>query len=170
MSSIAGTSGARAKGLSRSELLKRAGVAVTAAAFGGAGIGQQFAKNKDAAEKFLVDLCAGYEGATIASNLFNFPSFPGAFPAKQLYKAAAADTHAPHGKYSILTTVASKYTCNAGYPGYTNAAVQETLDRYLIPHMFAGVSQGRLTAAESVRSTAGQMKRIWARGHAARKV
>src|SRR3989442_374304 len=112
VSSMAGTSGARAKGLSRSELLKRAGVAVTAAAFGGAGIGQQFAKNKDAAEKFLVDLCAGYEGATIASNLFNFPSFPGAFPAKQLYKAAAADTHAPHGKYSILTTVASKYTCN----------------------------------------------------------
>ncbi|TML71829.1 MAG: hypothetical protein E6G14_01410 [Actinobacteria bacterium] len=290
MSSIAGTSGARAKGLSRSELLKRAGVAVTAAAFGGAGIGQsndpdsntalitflmcfgsylqnesnvvaidsentvqavqfmadlyrngeedqifgwnlasnnryllsgkgsmivnaisairtaedlqpsfvndlwlwpvptglygrlglaqttgvysiwQLAKNKDAAEKFLVDLCAGYEGATIASNLFNFPSFPGAFPAKQLYKAAAADTHAPHGKYSILTTVASKYTRNAGYPGYTNAAVQETLDRYLIPHMFAGVSQGRLTAAESVRSTAGQMKRIWAKWKAAGKI
>ena len=130
----------------------------------------QFAKNKDAAETFLADLCAGYEAATLASNLFNFPSFPGAFPVKQLYKAAAADTHPPRGKYSILTTVASKYTRNVGYPGYSNAAVQETFDRFLIPQMFAQVSQGKMTAADSVRSTASEMKRIWAKWKAAGKI
>jgi multiple sugar transport system substrate-binding protein len=130
----------------------------------------KFAKNKDAAEKFLVDLCVGYEAATVASNLFTFPSFPGAFPVTKLNKAAAADIHPPRGKYTILTTVASKYTRNAGYPGYSNAAVQETLDRFLIPHMFAGVSQGRMSAADSVRSTARQMKQIWSKWKAAGKI
>ena len=50
------------------------------------------------------------------------------------------------------------------------AAVGEVLDRYLIPQMFAQVSQGKATAAESVRATARQMKRIWARWKAAGKI
>ena len=33
-----------------------------------------------------------------ASNLFNFPSFPGASAPKQIYEAAAADTRAPQGQ------------------------------------------------------------------------
>ena len=40
----------------------------------------KFAKNKPAAEKFLADLIINYKQATIASKLYNFPSFPGAFP------------------------------------------------------------------------------------------
>src|SRR5207237_9025092 len=76
----------------------------------------KFSKNVDVAERFIVDLCTGYEQATLASNLFNFPSFPGAYPVKKIYKAAAADQHPPRGKYSILTTVASKFTRNIGYP------------------------------------------------------
>ena len=63
----------------------------------------------------------------------------------------------------ILTTVATKYTRNAGYPGYTNAAVQEALDTYLIPSMFAQASQGRMTAEESVRAAGAEAKRIWAK-------
>ena len=78
----------------------------------------KFAKNKDVAEQFLADLCVNSGQATPESKLFNFPSFPGAYPLKQIYRAAAADTHQPRGKYSILTTVASKYTRNAGYPGH----------------------------------------------------
>ena len=40
----------------------------------------KFARNREAAEKFLADLCTGAEQATLASKLYNFPSFPGAFP------------------------------------------------------------------------------------------
>jgi hypothetical protein len=36
--------------------------------------------------------------------------------------------------------------------------------------MFAQVSQGKASAAESVRSTAKQMKQIWARWKAAGKI
>jgi multiple sugar transport system substrate-binding protein len=130
----------------------------------------QFAKNKDAAEKFIADLCANYQQASIASQLFNFPSFPGAFPHKQLYQTAAADPNPPHGKYTILATIAAKYTHNIGYPGYSNAAIAEMLDRYLIPQMFARVSQGKATAAESVRVTAAQLKQIWAKWQTAGKI
>lgn len=130
----------------------------------------KFAKNRDAAEKFLADLCVASGDSVPASSFFNYPSFPGAHPAKQIYKAAAADPRAPKGKYSILTTVASRYTRNAGFPGHTNAAVEETLDRFLIPQMFAQVAHGRMSAAESVRATAAQMKAIWRRWRAAGKV
>jgi multiple sugar transport system substrate-binding protein len=130
----------------------------------------KFAKNIQAAERFVADLCIASEDAVLASACFNFPSFPGAVPADTLYKTAAADTNLPRGKYSILTTVASKHTRNLGYPGYANAAVQEVLDRFLVPRMFAQVSQGKATAAESVRATAAEMKRIWAKWRAAGKI
>jgi hypothetical protein len=52
----------------------------------------------------------------------------------------------------------------------TNAAVNETLERFLIPKMFAQVAQGKLSAAKSVHSTASEMKQIWAKWKAAGKV
>jgi multiple sugar transport system substrate-binding protein len=130
----------------------------------------KFSKNTDLAQRFVAELCASYKQATLASSLFNYPSFPGAFPLKQIYQAAAADPNPPRGKYSILTTVAAKYTRQAGYPGYTNPAITETLNRYLIPQMFAQVSQGKMTAAASVQSTAKQMQQIWAKWKAAGKL
>ena len=130
----------------------------------------KFAKNRTAAEKFLADLCLASSEAVAASTFFNYPTFPGACPAKQIYAAAAADLRAPRGKYSILATVASEYTRNLGYPGYANAAVQDVFDAYLIPRMFAEVAQGRMTAADSVRATATQMSAIWRKWRNAGKV
>ena len=130
----------------------------------------RFARNRQAAERFVADLCLASSEAVPASNFFNFPSFPGAYPLEAIYKAAAASKRAPKGKYSILTTVASKYTCNLGYPGYANAAVQEVFDTYLIPRMFSQVSLGKARARDSVRSTAAEMKGIWAKWRAAGKV
>jgi multiple sugar transport system substrate-binding protein len=123
----------------------------------------KFAKNKENAEKFLSDLCINYKQATLASQLYNFPSFPGAFPFDQIRKAAAADPNKPKGKYTILTTIAQKYTHNIGYPGTTNAAIDEIFSKYLIPQMFAQVSQGKLSAKDSVRDTMSAVKGIYAK-------
>ena len=130
----------------------------------------KFAKNKANAEKFLADLCINYKDATIASQLYNFPSFPGAFPFSDIRKFAAKDPHKPHGKYTILTTIAEKYTHNIGYPGTTNAAMDEVFSKYLIPAMFAQVSQGKMSAADSVRATNGQVKQIYAKWKARGKI
>jgi len=130
----------------------------------------KFAQNKQNAQQFLADLCINYKQATLASQLYNFPSFPGAFSFDQIRKAAAADTHPPKGKYTILTTIAEKYTHNIGYPGTTNAAIDEIFSKYLIPQMFAQVSQGKLSAAESVRDTMSAAKNIYAKWRARGKI
>ena len=121
----------------------------------------KFAQNREAAEQFIADLCVDYEQATRASSMFNFPSFPGAFPVKEIYEAAAAETFPPPGKFRILTTIATKHTRNVGYPGHANAAVQEVLDSYVIPRMFAQAALGKMTATDAVRSANWEMKRIW---------
>ena len=123
----------------------------------------KFAKNKPAAQKFIADLVINYKQATNASKLYNFPSWPGAYPFKQIYKAAAADPHKPKGKYTVLTTIAEKYTHNVGYPGFSNAAINEIFTTYLIPQMFAQVSQGKLSAKDSVRDTMSVVKNIYAK-------
>jgi multiple sugar transport system substrate-binding protein len=130
----------------------------------------KFSPNIDNASQFLVDLCVNYKQATLASKLYNFPSFPGAFPFKQIRKAAAADTHKPLGKYTVLTTIAEKYTHNIGYPGTYNAAMDEVFTKYLIPQMFAQVSQGKLSAKDSVSQTNAQVKQIYAKWKAAGKI
>jgi multiple sugar transport system substrate-binding protein len=70
----------------------------------------------------------------------------------------------------VLTTIAEKYTHNIGYPGTTNAAMDEVFSKYLIPQMFAQVSQGKMSAADSVRSTNAQVKQIYAKWKARGKI
>jgi multiple sugar transport system substrate-binding protein len=130
----------------------------------------KFAQNKANAEKFLVDLLLQAKTATLQSQLYNFPTFQNAFPFKQIYKVAAADPHPPKGKYTILTKIAEKYTHNIGYPGNTNAAMDEVFSTFLIPQMFAQVSQGKLSAADSVSQTQKQVKAIYAKWKARGKI
>jgi len=130
----------------------------------------KFAKNKENAEKFLADLCIAGGQATVASKLYDFPSFPGAMPFSKIRKVAAADKHKPLGKYTILTTIAEKYTHNIGYPGTTNAAIDEIFSKYLIPQMFAQVSQGKMSAADSVSAIDSQVRQIFAKWKARGKI
>jgi multiple sugar transport system substrate-binding protein len=123
----------------------------------------KFAQNKEAASKFLADLCVAGRDATIQSQLYNFPTFANAMPFPEIRKVAAADKHKPLGKYTILTTIAEKYTNNIGYPGTTNAAMDEVFSKYLIPQMFAVVSQGKESAEDSVRHTNTAINDIYAK-------
>jgi multiple sugar transport system substrate-binding protein len=130
----------------------------------------KFAQNKANAHKFLVDLLLAGKQATIQSQLYNFPTFTNTFPFAQIRKTAAADTHPPKGKYTVLTTIAERYTHNIGYPGTTNAAVDEVFSTFLIPQMFAQVSQGKMSAEDSVASIKSQVKTIYAKWQARGKI
>lgn len=121
----------------------------------------KFAQNKQNAQQFLIDLLLASRTATIQSQLYNFPTFQNAFPFKQINKVAAADPNKPHGKYTVLTTIAQKYTHNIGWPGTLNAAMDEVFATHLIPQMFAQVSQGKVSAADSVSATNSQIKKIY---------
>jgi multiple sugar transport system substrate-binding protein len=123
----------------------------------------RFAQNKEAAKKYLVDQQLGYRDHFIQSKFYNFPGWTNAVKGgfKAMNKLAAADSHKPRGKYTILTTIAQKYTTNVGYPGFANAAIGEIFDRFLIPQMFAQVAQGKMTPEAAARSMQRQFTTIF---------
>jgi multiple sugar transport system substrate-binding protein len=110
----------------------------------------RFARNKEAAKKFLADLEIKYIGAFENSRFYNFPSWPRSVT--NVPRRLARDPIAkPNGKYRILGTIAERYTNNPGHPGYTNAAIDEIFNKFLIPQMFAEVAQGKRTPEEAAR-------------------
>jgi multiple sugar transport system substrate-binding protein len=110
----------------------------------------KFASNKKMAVKFLVELELKYRGAFEASKFYNFPSFPASV--RNLSVRLGRDPHPPLGKYKILQTISEKYTKNVGYPGFSNAAIGELFDTFLIPQMFAEVAQGKRTPDDAARA------------------
>jgi multiple sugar transport system substrate-binding protein len=122
----------------------------------------KFARNKAAAKKFLVDLETKYIGAFENSKFYNFPSWPASVP--NIPRRLARDPIAkPAGKYRILGEIAEKYTLNPGYPGFTNAAIDEIFNKFLIPQMFAEVAQGKRTPEDAAEIYDRSFKRIFQR-------
>jgi multiple sugar transport system substrate-binding protein len=123
----------------------------------------KFAKNKAAAKRYLVDQQLAYASHFASSKFYNFPAWTNAVKGgtKAMRKAAAADKHKPLGKYTVLTTIAEKYTTNVGHPGFANAAVDEMFNTFVIPQMFAEVAQGKMSAADAAKSADGQVRRLY---------
>jgi multiple sugar transport system substrate-binding protein len=120
------------------------------------------------AKRFIADLEINYASAFKNSKYYNFPAFP-----KAVYnyrQRLGADPHKPKGKYRILDTIARKYTVNIGYPGYSNAAIDEIFNTYLIPQMFAQVAQDKMTPAEAAKAAEHQMKAIFAKWRKRKKI
>jgi multiple sugar transport system substrate-binding protein len=110
----------------------------------------KFASNKKMAVKFLVELELKYRGAFEASKFYNFPSFPASV--RNIPVRLGRDPHPVQGKYKILQTISEKYTKNVGYPGFSNAAIGELFDTFLIPQMFAEVAQGKRSPDDAARA------------------
>jgi multiple sugar transport system substrate-binding protein len=132
----------------------------------------KFAQNKTAAKKFLVDMQTNYTPHFQNSGFYNFPGWPGGIKGgfKQIRKLAAADKHRPLGKYTILTTIAQKHTANVGYPGFSNAAIDEVFNKFLIPQMFAQVAQGKMTPDEAARAANREIGTIFAKWRRRKKI
>jgi len=110
----------------------------------------KFAKNKPMAQKFLTDLEIKYIGAFENSKFYNFPSWPRSVT--NIPRRLERDPAKPAGKYKVLGEIADKYTLNPGYPGNTNAAIDEIINTFLIPQMFAEVAQDKRTAEDAAKS------------------
>jgi multiple sugar transport system substrate-binding protein len=120
----------------------------------------KFARNKAMAKKFLVDLETKYIGAFENSKFYNFPSWPASvtnIPARVARDPVAK----PAGKYSVLAEIAEKYTLNPGWPGNTNAGIDEIFYKWMIPQMFAEVAQGKRTAEDAAKIYDRSFKRIF---------
>jgi multiple sugar transport system substrate-binding protein len=119
----------------------------------------KFARNKQAARKFLVDLEVQYTGAFENSRFYNFPSWPNAV--KNIPVRLRRDQNAPQGKYVVLDRINRNNTFNVGYPGYSNAAIDEVFNKFLIPQMFAEVAQGKRSPADAAREYDRQIRIIF---------
>jgi len=123
----------------------------------------KFAQNKAAAKKYLVDQQLAYAQHFIQSEFYNFPAWTGAIKGgfTTIHKLCAQDKHKPLGKYSILATIAEKYTTNPGHPGFANAVIDESFNTFLIPQMFAQVAQDKMTPQDAAKAMQGQYMTLY---------
>jgi multiple sugar transport system substrate-binding protein len=119
----------------------------------------KFARNKAMARKFLIDLEVKYTGAFENSRFYNFPSWPNSV--RNIPVRLRRDTAAPRGKYVVLDRINRRHTFNVGYPGYSNAAIDEVFNKFLIPQMFAEVAQGKRSPSEAAREYDRQIRIIF---------
>src|SRR5256886_3470576 len=137
----------------------------------------KFAKNPDNAKAFLLDLVDNYRDATLASKLYNFPSFFGSVAPKSVPVSQkpdegrkwvrAACLKDPFGSRPVDKTAiiadAEKWSTNPGHPGSANPAIGEIFDTFVIPDMFAKAATGQLTAKQSVEEASKRVKDIFAK-------
>ena len=116
----------------------------------------KFAQEKALAKKYIRDQQLQYIGHFLNSKYYNFPAWPKAVP--NIKKKLQRD---PSGKYAVLDKISKTATTNVGFPGYSNAAIDEVFNTFLIPQMFAQVAQGNKSAADSVRDTTNEVRRIF---------
>jgi multiple sugar transport system substrate-binding protein len=121
----------------------------------------KFSKQKALAKRFIADLEINYQQAFKHSKFYNFPAWRGAV--HNYSRQLAADPHTPKGKYKVLDLIARKYTVNVGYPGFSNAAIDEIFNTWLVPQMFAQVAQGKMTPAEAASAAQHEFKPIFAK-------
>jgi multiple sugar transport system substrate-binding protein len=121
----------------------------------------KFAPNIDGAKKFLVDYIDNFHKAFEASRFYNFPCFAKTVP--DIKTLLANDPAAvPHGKYSVLDDVLD-WATNVGYPGYANAAIDETFNTWVLNTMFAKAATGAESPEDAMAQAEKAMKAIWAK-------
>lgn len=121
----------------------------------------KFSSNQELAKQFLVDLALNGRETFLHSEFYNLPAFPGAVP--DLAELVAHDPQAqPPAKYGVLAA-AAEWSTNLGHPGHTNAAVDQVVNDFLIPKMFAAAARGEMTAQEAVRVAGDEVKVIYDR-------
>ena len=89
---------------------------------------------------------------------------------KAIRRITAQDKAKAAGKYTLLATIAGKYTANVGWPGYSNAGVDEVFKKFLIPQMLAAVAQDQMTPQEAARTFDREVREIFQKWRNLKKV
>ncbi len=121
----------------------------------------KFSENIDGAKTFLIDYIDSFKQGFMASEFYNFPCFSKTVP--DLTQIIAKDSKAvPPDKYAVLSDVLD-WATNVGYPGYSNAAIDETFNTWAINTMFAEAAAGAETPENALMRAETKMKAIWAK-------
>ncbi len=119
----------------------------------------KFAENIEGAKKFLIDYTTEFRQAFVAGEFYDFPCFPKTVP--DLQKLIANDPKAhPPDKYKVLDDVLN-WATNVGYPGYSNAAIDEIFGTWVLNVMFAKAASGAASPEEALKEADAASKRIF---------
>jgi multiple sugar transport system substrate-binding protein len=66
----------------------------------------------------------------------------------------------PPDKYKVLEDVL-EWATNVGYPGYSNAAIDEIFNTWVLNVMFAKAAAGKATPEEAIKEADAACKRIF---------
>ncbi|HXH83860.1 MAG TPA: substrate-binding domain-containing protein [Candidatus Tectomicrobia bacterium] len=121
----------------------------------------KFAENVEGAKKFLIDYTTDFRQAFVAGEFYDFPCFPKTVP--DLNKLIANDPKAhPPDKYKVLDDVLN-WATNVGFPGYSNAAIDEIFGTWVLNVMFAKAASGSATPEEALKEADAACRRIFAK-------
>jgi multiple sugar transport system substrate-binding protein len=121
----------------------------------------KFAENVEGAKKFLVDYVSNFREAFVAGEFYDFPCFAKTVP--DINKLIANDPKAhPADKYKVLDDVL-EWATNVGYPGYSNAAIDEIFGTWVLNVMFAKAAAGKATPEEALKEADVACRRIFAK-------
>ncbi|MBX6321806.1 MAG: twin-arginine translocation signal domain-containing protein [Rhodospirillaceae bacterium] len=121
----------------------------------------KFSNNIEGAQKFLIDYIDNFPDAFRASQFYNFPCFASTVP--DLKEQISNDPKAvPHDKYAVLQDVLD-WATNVGYPGYSNAAIDEVFGNWTINTMFAKTATGAETPEDALAAAEKAMQAVWAK-------
>lgn len=119
----------------------------------------KFAENIEGAKQFLVDYVSNFRKAFLVSKFRDFPCFPDTVP--DLNKLIAKDSRGhPPTKYNVLKD-ALDWTGNMGYPGYTNAAIEEAVSTGVITNMFGMAATGMAKPEDAIKDAETECRRIF---------
>jgi multiple sugar transport system substrate-binding protein len=129
----------------------------------------KFSDKAEVAKRFLIDLVAAGEEGFRASEFYNLPCFPRAVPdlVKSLGEGKAGPPRKPGSgrpsdRYALLAE-ADRWSALPGHPGHVTPAIDEIVQRGIIPSMFARAARGDQSPEVSVRAAEAEMRRIFAR-------
>ena len=121
----------------------------------------KFAENIAGAKKFLVDYVGNFHRAFEASEFYNFPCFPKQVPdLKQMLQKDSKGK--PADKYAVLGD-SLDWATNVGYPGYSNAAIDDIYSQWIVNNMFAKAAQGVLSPEDAVKEAEAKARDIFAK-------
>lgn len=121
----------------------------------------KFSENIEGAQKFLIDYIDNFHQGFMASEFYNFPCFASTVP--DIKELISNDKKAvPPDKYKVMEDVLD-WATNAGYPGYSTAAIADTFNTWVINTMFAEAATGAETPEDALKKADTKMKAIWAK-------
>lgn len=136
---------------------------------------------EDIAKQFMLHLASNYDQAIYHSKLYNSPSYFNTpipqnsrdYPAVENAKTLKDLTDAwfandpfrlddeAEGKLASLAT-ATEWTTNLGHPGYSNPAVGEIFNTFILPNMMAKAARGDLSPEKAVDEAAQHIEQVYA--------